>query len=105
MEMQKVEEVKININPNVLNERKNNGAMTKPCNNCGGYGFTLALKGGRIPCLQCEQSGNSEMSNRELQTLILGLYKDMSLLKKALLETLSNQGLTLKSNPEETIHV
>lgn len=108
-----VEEVKLNVNQADISEGRNlDGSKGAVCNNCGGYGYTIKLKGGRLPCSFCKQTGAREETKEELQEKIArqgiqinGLINDLTLLKKALLETLQVKGLEINTNPEGTKHV
>lgn len=103
MSSQKPREIKLHINPNLIKDAKNiDGVLGEKCNNCGGFGFTMNTKGSKLGCGQCEQTGVRLPTNRELQTQISALKKDLHLLKKALLETLQTKGLSIDTNIKET---
>lgn len=98
----KIENVRVSISEADMKDGKNvDGSKGKICNNCGGYGYTMALKGGRLPCTQCEQTGAQEMTMRELQTIVVGVAGDLQLLRKALLETLQSHGKTINLKEKE----
>lgn len=102
----RVEEMKLHIDPRVNNDAKNrDGHLGQPCNNCGGYGFTMALKGGRIPCNYCQQTGVQKLTTDDLNVLVFeqgkqinALIKDFEMLKKALLETLQTKGIVIDTD-------
>ncbi len=102
----KVEEIKIHMNPNIVEEAKNrNGQLGQICNNCGGYGFTMNIKGGKLDCLACNKTGVKVLTLSELQAQVNLLRNDLTLLKKALLETLQTHQLEIETNPEEAVNV
>lgn len=104
--MAKVKEIKLHINPSLISKAKNSdGHLGEKCNNCGGFGFTMGLKGTILQCKICEQTGVKLPSLRELQTQISNLKKDLHLLKKALLETLLTKGITIGTNVKEANYV
>ncbi len=93
---EKIENVKLHIAPADIAEGKNtSGQFGKICNNCGGYGYTMALKGGRLPCHYCDSTGVAEISNRELQAENMAIKKDLDLLRQALIQTLEGHGVTI----------
>lgn len=89
----------------ILKEGKNtDGVLGDKCNNCGGFGFTMSMKG-KLGCNQCDQTGVRLPTNRELQDQISVLKKDLSILKKALLDTLGMNGLSIKEEIGRTTNV
>jgi len=102
----KTETVKIHMSEEILNSGKNlDGAKGPVCNNCGGYGFTMKLKGGKLPCNDCDQTGAVTVSNRELQELVFGLAHDIKMLRNALLKDLKFQSVSVPEAVKEANHV
>lgn len=74
------------------------------CNNCGGYGYTIKLGGGKLPCNDCKQSGVKELSKEELQKKVFNLEQDIMLLRRALMEDLGFQGKPIPAKVLEAKH-
>lgn len=97
----KNEAVKMLIDPATLPAPKNNtGNMGTPCNNCGGYGYTMKPKigdspGGMLPCNDCRETGVMELTKEQLEDKVANqskqindLIKDFGELRGVVLETL-----------------
>lgn len=94
--------VKINIGPDVFKDAKNiSGKNGEKCNNCGGYGFTMGIKGEKLPCKDCDETGVKAISNRELQARVIALETNMENLRQAILKDLGFQGRAIPSRLKE----
>jgi len=92
------EPTRILINTDSLPEPKNiDGVLGEKCNNCGGYGYTMGIKGKSLSCEECERTGVKLPTRRELQTQISEIRKDLQMLRKAVLATLEAGGLKIKT--------
>lgn len=80
---------KVFINTAILPKGKNlTGILGEKCNNCGGYGYTVGLKGTSINCKDCEGTGVKSPTIRELQNQISDVKKDLDNLRRAIMKTL-----------------
>jgi hypothetical protein len=94
--MSKAKDIRLHFKPEDMEHQKNTtGTLGAKCNNCGGYGFTMKLGGGRLDCKYCEHTGVKEPTPREIQEQISGINSDLRELKEALLKTLVGQGRDL----------
>ena len=94
----KSKKIEIHMDPSINADAKNiDGIEGYKCNNCGGYGFTMNIKGGRIPCKDCDQTGVRLPDNRELQNQVSRLSREIDGLKKALIKTLADGGVELET--------
>lgn len=81
--------VRLTIDPTKLKEGKNvTGILGEKCNNCGGFGYTLSLKGGNLDCQVCEKTGVKLPTIRELQTEISAMKQDLHNLRQAIIKEL-----------------
>ena len=104
--MKKLQEIKLHINPNLINEAKNaDGSLGEKCNNCGGFGFTMSIGSGKLGCKDCEQTGVKLLSLKDLQDQMNDMKKDLKGLKEALVSTLAINGLTLKVQVHRSIQL
>lgn len=95
--------MKIVFSPDMVKEAPNvGGTKGEVCNNCGGYGFTLGLKGVKLTCHDCGQTGVKELTMAELSALVQSLKQDLTLLKLAIVETLQSKGVELKTDIGKT---
>ena len=62
------------------------------CNNCGGFGYTVGLKGTKIDCQLCGKTGVKQPTLAELAARMTTLEVDNRKLKKALIATLEAVG-------------
>ena len=99
---QKIETVRMVVDPNIINEGKNTqGQLGEKCNNCGGYGFTLSLNGSKLLCKDCEGLGVKMPTKIELQKQINDIKDDLTKLKQALLDTLEAGGIPVPHTVKE----
>lgn len=70
----------------ILNAR---GILGPICNNCSGFGFTYTLKGKKLPCYACHETGVS-VDVVDLQKQVI----DLTRLVKMLYTELQKKGLT-----------
>lgn len=97
----KNEQMRVYMDSSILEGAKNtDGVAGKKCNNCGGFGFTMGLQGNKLDCKYCDKTGVELPTIRELQDQISDLKKDLHMLRKALIETLSSRGIVIKTNIE-----
>lgn len=95
------EKVKLIIPGSIIEERKNEGSLGKVCEKCKGFGFSMKLKGGRTVCKECAGSGIGYVDVQNLYIRVGRLEADNSLLRKALLETLKNKNISIKTDIKE----
>ena len=81
--------IKLVIDPVMLPQAKNaNGILGEKCNNCGGFGYTMSIKGNSLSCSECEQTGVKLPTRRELQNQISEMKQDLHNLRKAILDSI-----------------
>jgi hypothetical protein len=101
----KTRDIKLHLNSNILDEGSNkNGEIGEVCNNCGGYGFTMNIKGGKLPCMHCKKTGVKELSNQELQKEVYNLKKDIQLLRRSLMNDLGFHGRDIPGDIRRANH-
>lgn len=94
----------IHIVPQNLPPAQNlDGAKGGKCNNCGGFGYTMGLKGVTLNCTFCQGTGARQVSPAELEARLSAVEQDLAMLRQAILSTVE-AGELPKSNFKETIH-
>lgn len=89
---------KVVIDPAMIVPPKNlDGSLGPKCNNCGGFGYTMGLKGKTIQCAYCDATGVKTPTNRELQDQVSEIKDDLKKLRKALIENAKMNGIKIKT--------
>lgn len=82
------------IDPEKIPPAKNlDGSKGKVCGNCGGYGYTMKLKGGTIDCVDCATTGVGAEGIKDMQEKMKSMENEIKTLKKAVIEELRKQGV------------
>lgn len=81
------------------------GSKGEKCNNCGGFGYTLGLRGEKLSCKECDGEGVKLLTRKELQNQVFDLKQDLKHLKQALIETIGTHGLKIKTEVNNTKQV
>lgn len=77
-----------------LSPNKNaDGHLGPICNNCGGFGYTLGLKGerGGGGCHQCNQTGVATPTNQDLENRVASLETEIRGLKNLIIKELGKR--------------
>lgn len=86
--------VRLAVDPAQLPKARNtDGSKGKVCGNCGGYGYTLKLKGGTIDCFECAATGVGAEGIKDMQEKMQSMENEIKTLKKAVIEELRKQGV------------
>ena len=99
-------QIRVVIDPLLLPSAKNvNGVLGEKCNNCGGFGYTIGLKGTQLNCVDCEKTGVKLPTRRELQNQISEIRKDLHNLRKAILDSIGIKVAKPNGIKQEENHV
>lgn len=91
--MFKKKNVKFVVDPGLYPKPLNlNGSKGKVCYNCGGYGYTLKLGGGKIDCVDCAGTGVGAEGIKDMQEKMKNMEAEMTTLKRAVIAELKKQG-------------
>lgn len=72
-------------------QKNTDGHLGPICSNCGGFGFTLGITGSDHGCHKCNQTGVAEMTNAELQAMVMDMAQQITDLKNIIIKALGNK--------------
>lgn len=96
--------LKLYLRNDLVGEAKNlNGQVGEKCNNCGGFGFTMSIQNKKLNCKDCNGTGVANISMADILKRIVALEQDNARLRQAIIETLQQKGIKIKTNVNEGV--